>query len=77
MSQKGSVHEPEAELLTAEDAIEDSMRLRAWLRQRKEPVVSLQVPLWALLDAIDHLPPDELRQVARRADERLVAEGSV
>ncbi len=76
MSQKGSVHEPEAELLNAEDAIQDAARLRAWFRQRQqsERVVSVRVPLWALLEAIDHLPPDELRQVARRAEERLVAE---
>ena len=73
MLRNTSVHEPEAELLTAEDAIEDSARLRAWLRQPKEQVVSLQVPLWALLDAIDHMSPDELRQVARRADERLAS----
>ncbi|MDQ3814583.1 MAG: hypothetical protein M3347_11605 [Armatimonadota bacterium] len=75
MSKMGSVHEPEAELLSAEDAIQDAARLRALFRQRQqaEPVVSVPVPLSALLEAIDHLEPDALRQVARRAEERLVA----
>jgi hypothetical protein len=34
MLQQGSVPEPESELLTAGDAIEDAVRLRAWLRRR-------------------------------------------
>ncbi len=78
MAKIGSVHEPEAELLSAEDAIQDAARLRAWFHQRQqaERVVSVRVPLWALLEAIDHLQPDELRQVARRVEERLVAEQS-
>jgi hypothetical protein len=75
MAKMGSVHEPEAELLSAEDAIQDAVRLRAWFQQRQtERVVPLRVPLWALIEAIDHLEPDELRQVARRAEERLMAE---
>jgi len=75
MSKIGSVHEVEAELLNAEDAIQDAVRLRAWFRQRQqaERVVLVRVPLWALLEAIDHLEPDALRRVTRRAEERLLA----
>lgn len=68
-----SVHEPEAELLSAEDAIQDAERLRALFRQRRqaEQPVPLQVPLWVLLEAIEHLEPEVLRQIDRRIDERL------
>jgi len=74
-SKMGSVHEPEAELLSAEDAIQDAARLRALLRQRRlaERAVSIRVPLWALLEAMDHLEPDDLRQALERAEKRLAA----
>lgn len=72
MSKMGSVHEPEAELHSAEDAIEDAARVRAWFREQ-EHAVSLRVPLSALLEALDNLQPNELREVARRAEERLLA----
>jgi hypothetical protein len=73
MADRGAAHEPEEELGSADDAVQDAARLRALRdrQQRTESVVSVRVPLWALLDAIDHLPPDELRQVARRAEGRL------
>jgi hypothetical protein len=72
-STTGNVHEPEAELLSAEDAIEDAAGLRTLFRQRRQTAqpVQLQMPLWVLLDALDHLEPEALRQVARRAEERL------
>jgi hypothetical protein len=68
------VHEPDAELVSAEDAVQDAARLRAVLRQR-ERSVQLRVPLSALLDALDALEPKELRQVAQHAQERLTAAG--
>lgn len=72
MAQVRTVHEPEAELLTADDAIQDAERLRVLFRQQKaEQPVSLRVPLWVLLEAIDQLEPEALRQVAQRAEERL------
>jgi hypothetical protein len=73
MTQVGRVHEPEAEWLSAEDAIQDAERWRALFRQRRpvEARVSLRVPLWVLLEAIDHLDPEALRQVGRRVEERL------
>jgi len=75
MMHRGSVHEPEAELLNAEDAIQDAERLRAMFQKRRqaEQSVPLRVPLSALLEALDHLEPEALRQVAQRASERLAA----
>ncbi len=74
MANVGSVHEPEAELLSAEDAIQDVARLRALFRQRRrERAVPVRVPLWALLEAIDFLEPEELRQTVERAEKRLLA----
>jgi hypothetical protein len=75
MAEVKSVHEPEAELLSAEDAIQDAERLRMLFRQRRqaEEPVPLRVPLWVLLEAIDHLGPEALRQVGRRIEERLAA----
>jgi len=76
VAKKRSVHEAEAELLSAEDAIQDAARLGALFRQRRyeaaERVVPVRVPLWALLEAIDHLEADELRQAMERAEKRLV-----
>ncbi|HEY4723531.1 MAG TPA: hypothetical protein VII92_16870 [Anaerolineae bacterium] len=68
------VHEPEAELANAGDALQDAARLRAVLHQR-ERSVQLRVPLSALLDALDALDPKELRQVAQHAQDRLTATG--
>lgn len=75
----GTVHEPEAELLSADDAIQDAERLRARFRQRREAerAVPLRVPLWVLLEALDHLDSEALRQVAHRAEERLAAAHSL
>ena len=75
MMQRGSVHEPKAELLNAEDAIQDAERLRAMFQKRRkaEQAVPLRVPLSVLLEALDHLEPEALRQVAQRASERLSA----
>jgi len=73
MAQKGSVHEPEAELLSAEDAIQDAEQLRIMFRQRRraEESVPLRVPLWVLLEALDSLEPEALHEVVQRAEARL------
>ena len=70
-----SVHEPEEELLGAEDAIEDVERLDALFRRRRqtEQLVALRVPLSTLVEAIDQLELEDLRQVGRRVEERLAA----
>jgi hypothetical protein len=77
MAKIGSVHEAEAEVLSAEDAIQDAERLSALFRQRRQGgrAVSIRVPLWALWEAIDHLQPEELRQTVERAEKRLAAVG--
>ena len=73
MAQKGSVHEPEAELLSAEDAIQDAEQLGMMFRQRRraEESVPLRVPLWVLLEALDSLEPETLHEVVQRAEARL------
>ena len=70
-----TVHEPEAELLTAQDAIQDGENLRQWFRQSspEAQAIELRMPLQILLQALDHLEPDALRQVARHAEKRLMA----
>ena len=75
MMPSGSVHEPEAELLSVDDAIHDAERLRALFQKRRqvEQPILLRVPLWALLEALDHLEPEALCQVVQRASERLAA----
>ena len=76
MAKMGSVHEPDAQLLSADDAIEDAARLREVVRRRMAGrAVPVRVPLWALLEALDSLEPNELRQVAERAEERLATAG--
>ena len=76
MSNKGNVREPQAELLSAEEALRDVARLREKLRRSKpERVVAIHVPLSALLEALDFLEPMELQQVAQRAQERLGVSG--
>ena len=69
----GQVHEPDEALHDAEAAIEDARRLReVFKREATSRAVPIHVPLWALLEALDYLRPDELRQVAQRAEARLV-----
>lgn len=66
-----SVHEPEEELIDAEEVLAGAANVREMVRQRQG--VALRVPLWALLDAIDALAPRDLQQVARRVEHRLVS----
>ena len=74
MGEQKSVHEPEAQLLSAQDAIQDAERLRVLLRrnrQRAEREVQLRVPFTVIIEAIDQLEVSELRLLARRLEERL------
>jgi len=76
MEQVKSIHEPEAELLSAEEAVQDAARLSAVIRggrRASERAVPVRVPLWALLEALDVLEPPELDKVAHRVQERLAA----
>jgi len=73
MKPNKSVHEPEAELLSAEDAIQDAKRLKM-LRQQYQfrgQSVPLCVPLEALLEAIESLEIEALRRVAQKVEECL------
>ncbi len=73
----GSVHEPEAELHSADDAIQDSARLRALYGSRRaEHAIPVRVPFSALLEAIDCLESDELKEAMKRAEKRLEAIGA-
>lgn len=76
MSEQKSVHEAEAQLLSARDAIQDAERLRALLqrnRQQAEQEVQLRVPFAVIIEAIDQLKAGELRLLAQRLEERLAA----
>lgn len=74
-SQSQQIHEADEELLSAEDAIRDAENLQSLFNKQGEShnSVSLQIPLSILLDALDHLEPEALRQVARRAEELLAS----
>jgi hypothetical protein len=74
MSEQKSVHEPEAQLLSGQDAIQDAERLRALLRrnrQRAERYVQLRVPFTVIIEAIEQLEAGELRLLAQKLDEQL------
>jgi hypothetical protein len=76
MGEQKSVHEPNAPLLSAQDAIQDAERLRELLwrnRQQAEREVQLQVPFTVILKAIDQLEASELQVLAQRLEDRLVA----
>lgn len=77
ISKKDSVHEPEAELLDAEQVLSDYRRLRALYPSaaRGEHSVPLRVPLWVIIEALDVLDPPALRQIAHRVSERLATAG--
>jgi hypothetical protein len=74
MVEQKSIHEPGAQLLSAQDAIRDAERLQALLlrnRQRAEREVQLRVPFTVIIEAVDQLEADELRLLAQRLEERL------
>jgi tripartite-type tricarboxylate transporter receptor subunit TctC len=69
-----SMHEPEAQLLSGQDAIRDAERLQALLRRnrkRAEREVQLRVPFTVIIEALDQLEAGELRLLAQRLEERL------
>jgi hypothetical protein len=69
-----SVHEPKAELMSAAEVWDDAQQIAAVLRQNllsAEPVIRLQIPLSALLSAVDTFNQDELLILRQRIDERL------
>ncbi len=76
MKKKKTAHEPEAEVMSAEEAWEDSQRAAAVLQRnllKVQPVVRLQVPLTMFMSALDGLSREELTLLQKRVAERLAA----
>ena len=74
MDKQKSVHEPNAPLLSAQDAIQDAERLQELLwrnRQQAEREVQLRVPFTVILKAIDQLEASEVRLLVQRLEDRL------
>jgi hypothetical protein len=76
MDEPKSVHEPNAPLLSAQEAIQDAERLQELLRrnrQQAEQEIQLRVPFAVILNAIDQLEAGELRLLVQRLEDRLAA----
>jgi len=72
---KQSVHEPNANLMSAEDVWLDAQQAADVLRKnlfKAEPMVGLQIPLSVFLSALDSLSRDEL-VILRKRVEKLLA----
>lgn len=71
-----SVHEPDAQLMSAADVWNDALQLSNILRQnllKSEPMVRLQIPFSLFLSALEEFDRDELMMLRRRLEERLAA----
>ena len=69
-----SVHEPKAQVMSAEDVWEDARQIAEVLKQnlsQAEPVIHLDIPLSSFLSALDALNRDELALLHKRIEERL------
>jgi hypothetical protein len=69
-----SVHEPEADVMSAEDVWDDAQQIAELLRQnasQAEPVVHLDIPFSYFLSILDTLNRDELVILHKRIEERL------
>ena len=69
-----SAHEPEAEVMSAEDVRADARQVADILQQnlsRVEPMVGLQIPLSVYLSALNDLSRDELLVLRSRVEELL------
>ena len=69
-------HEPDENVMDAEEVWDDARELAGLLRQnlsQTEPVVRLQIPLSALLAAVDELNQEELRILKEHVEERLIS----
>ena len=69
------IHEPEAELSTLEEALEDAEVVRAYLERKRQiqsgQSITLRVPLQAVIEAIDQMEEPVLQQVAQHVERRL------
>ena len=69
-----SVHEPEANVMSAEDVWDDAQQIAEVLKQNllnAEPVVHVDIPLSSFLSALDSLNRNELEVLHKRIVERL------
>ena len=74
--QNKTPHEPDENVMDAEEVWDDARELAGLLRQnlsQTEPVVRLQIPLSALLAAVDELNQEELRILKEHVEERLIS----
>lgn len=71
-----TVHEPDAELMSANDVRNDAQRLAEIVQRnaRNQPrSFQLQIPLSAYLSALDDLNQEELEILRERVDQRLAS----
>ena len=69
-----SAHEPEAEVMSAQDVWADAQQIGDLVRQnlfKMEPMVGVQIPLSAFLSALNDLSRDELLALRNRVEELL------
>jgi hypothetical protein len=74
MAIKQTVHEPEAMLADAQDAIEDANRFLELLElneQETEREVELRVPFTVIMEAVNQLDLEEVHLLTQRLEERL------
>lgn len=75
MKQK-SAHEPEAEVMSANDVWNDALQLADVLRQnllKTEPIVRLQIPFSFFLSVLEEFDREELVILRQRVEDRLAA----
>lgn len=73
---KKTAHEPEAEVMSAEEAWEDAQRAATLLQKnllKTQPVVRLQIPLALFMSSLDSLSREELSLLQKQVAERLAA----
>jgi hypothetical protein len=76
MMEQRSVHEPDAQLMSADDVWNDAVNLAELLHRnllRSEPMVCLQIPFSLFLSALEEFNCEELDLLRRRVEERLAA----
>ncbi|MEM7533222.1 MAG: hypothetical protein AAF639_13660 [Chloroflexota bacterium] len=69
-----TVHEPDAELMSAEEAWEDAQllsRLRARRRAKKDSIIQVPIPFSVFISALEQFSRDELLLAHQRIQERL------
>lgn len=70
----GTVHEPDAPLLSADDLVEDLAAMRTYLQHQRatagEHEINLRIPLW-VLDAIKQVDLSALREIADLTEQQL------